>query len=75
MDVELEDLIKQYGEEKVQEIIENWQSNSTVHPLSCVVHNVPLKYSYGKLYCPKKNCMYHEHWIPSAVIKHWEAGL
>jgi|WetSurSiteA1Bulk_404760.scaffolds.fasta_scaffold06411_3 hypothetical protein len=76
MQVELENLIKQYGEDCVKDIISNWQNNPSVHPLTCIEHNSSsLKYSYGKLYCTEKNCTYYQHWIPSTVIKQWEAGL
>jgi hypothetical protein len=75
MKIELEALIKQYNDGHVKDIVENWQNSSTVKPLICPTHNVSLKYSKGKLYCPEKSCEYQQHWIPSSVIKHWEKGL
>jgi hypothetical protein len=75
MKVELEALIKQYNEGHVKDIVENWQNSPNVHPIVCAIHNVPLKYSNEKLYCPEKDCKYEQHWIPSSMIKHWEKGL
>jgi hypothetical protein len=72
MILELENLIKQYGEQKVKVMVKCWQSDPLVQPLTCADHNIPLKYHYGKLYCPEKNCWQHQHWIPDEVVKHWE---
>lgn len=70
--VELEDLVKEYGESVVKEIIETWQNGPT-HPLTCTKHSdIPLEYSYAKLYCSDKSCFYNQYWIPSIVVDYWK---
>lgn len=71
--IELEDLINLYSDETVQDIVEHWQSDIFMHPMTCTEHpNVVLKYEKGILYCPEKECFYHQHYIPTIVLKFWE---
>lgn len=70
--IELEDLIKLYGEETVADIVNHWQESIFVHPMTCHDHSdVSLIYEKGQMYCPEPNCQHHQHWIPSVVMQYW----
>jgi hypothetical protein len=70
--IEIADLLEEYGEEIVIEIIKIWQNDPFLHSLTCKIHsNVVLQYENGILYCPRPYCSYHQHWIPTVLVKYW----
>jgi len=73
--IKLEDLLKIYSDETVLDIIEHWQSDIFVHPLTCFNHgDISMLYRDGKLHCQEKDCQYNQDWIPMVVLKYWKDG-